>query len=42
MLKGLGLLLSVRLGRGGLCLLLPDLGAVLAIRSLDSKGVVVG
>lgn len=42
MLKGLDLLLSVRLGRGSLCLLLLDLGAVLAIRSLGSKGVVVG
>lgn len=42
LLKGLGLLLLVRLGRDSLRLLLLNLGAVLTIRSLGSKGVVVG
>lgn len=42
MLKGLLLLLSVKLGRGSLCLLLLDLGAVLTITTLGSKGIVVG
>lgn len=42
MLIGLSLLLMVRLGRSSLCLLLPDLAAVLAIRSLGSKGVGMG
>lgn len=42
MLKRPLLPLSVRLGSGSLCLLLLDLSVVLTIRTLGSKGIVVG